>query len=338
MSFSSFHILRAQQGLEVDGGMIDHNNASAVLSKNAITLEIQPAGITLPVTGAGTRMMWIPGKSAYRVGTVNGTQWDAANLGTWSFSSGFNTIASGNYSSSLGEATTASGIRSLATGYLTKATGQSSSAFGASTLASGSFSTAMGAVSIASGLASMAIGDHNKSSGDASTAMGNYTVAQSFASVAMGQYNDSISVSSKNSWVLTDPLLTIGNGTSNVARSNAVTVYKNGNTDISGFSRLGKSSEGAPRIKTKKLTSTTASASNGSEPIPHLIADPNKILSVSTLVEWTPGSFAPPEYSPSTDLRYNYYISGANIVIQNNATGACLICSKSVKVMITYEE
>lgn len=35
----------------------------------------------LPASGPGTRMMWYPGKSAFRAGKVNGDQWDAANVG-----------------------------------------------------------------------------------------------------------------------------------------------------------------------------------------------------------------------------------------------------------------
>ena len=31
---------------------------------------------TIPATNAGTRMMWYPGKSAFRVGMVIGNQWD----------------------------------------------------------------------------------------------------------------------------------------------------------------------------------------------------------------------------------------------------------------------
>ena len=48
---------------------------------------------TTPASGAGTRMMWIPSKSAFRVGTVDGTHWDDANIGTASTAFGLMTTA-----------------------------------------------------------------------------------------------------------------------------------------------------------------------------------------------------------------------------------------------------
>ncbi|MBK8339426.1 MAG: hypothetical protein IPK99_05190 [Flavobacteriales bacterium] len=41
------------------------------------------SGAIAPV-GAGTRMVWNPNKSAFRVGSVSGTQWDDANIGAGS--------------------------------------------------------------------------------------------------------------------------------------------------------------------------------------------------------------------------------------------------------------
>jgi len=35
---------------------------------------------TIPATGAGVRLMWYPGKAAFRVGIVSGTQWDDVNI------------------------------------------------------------------------------------------------------------------------------------------------------------------------------------------------------------------------------------------------------------------
>ena len=49
----------------------------------------------IPSSGAGTRMMWHPGKSAFRRGTVLGGQWDVANVGLHSTAFGYNTTASG---------------------------------------------------------------------------------------------------------------------------------------------------------------------------------------------------------------------------------------------------
>ncbi len=108
-------------------------------------------GGTIPATGEGTRMMWYPNKSAFRVGTIlnvppsdDGTQWDDNNIGDYSTAMGFNTKASGESSTAMGRGTTASGDYSTAMGWGTKAAGDYSTAMGLFTTASGESSTAMG--------------------------------------------------------------------------------------------------------------------------------------------------------------------------------------------------
>ncbi|MCP1384629.1 tail fiber domain-containing protein [Runella salmonicolor] len=144
---------------------------------------------TAPVSGAGTRLMWIPSRSAFRAGTValdRSSDWDAANIGLFSFATGYNTraggsystamghftIASGNYATALGAGTTASGSYAAAIGIGARATGNYSVALGFSTLASGPSSTAMGDITTASGITSTAIGTSAVASGHYSTAMG----------------------------------------------------------------------------------------------------------------------------------------------------------------------
>ncbi len=143
---------------------------------------------------------------------------NSISSGTSSVSIGTGTIASGESSTAMGYGSTASGFRSMATGYLT--------------MASGSESTAIGRGGESSGFASFATGHFTKTSGDLSTAMGNYTTSRAFASLTIGQYNDSIIASDQDSWIVTDPVFIIGKGTADNARSNAMTVLKNGNTGI----------------------------------------------------------------------------------------------------------
>src|SRR5882757_8283616 len=69
-----------------------------------------------PLQGPGRRMMWYPGKAAFRMGYVNGDQWDQTNIGNYSFAAGYITNASGNSSLALGFGTNASGIGSTAMG------------------------------------------------------------------------------------------------------------------------------------------------------------------------------------------------------------------------------
>ena len=171
------------------------------------------SGATLETAGAGTRLIWYPRKAAFRAGYVNGTQWDDANVGIYSTAMGINTSAIGNASVALGGNTTASG--------------GSSTAMGSTTIASGGCSTAMGAWTTASGVQS--------------TAMGFYTTAQPYGSLAVGQYN--MVSGNTSSWVPTEPLFIIGNGTDESHRSNAITVLKNGNVGI------GTAEPGANKLK-----------------------------------------------------------------------------------------
>ena len=85
----------------------------------------------IPATGAGVRLMWYPGKAAFRAGQVNATQWDDGFVGFHSWAGGSNTTASGNSSSALGNSSTASGFASTAMGLLTDASGLASTAMGA---------------------------------------------------------------------------------------------------------------------------------------------------------------------------------------------------------------
>ena len=113
---------------------------------------------TVPDLGQGPRMMFYPGKAAFRAGFASGTGWDNINVGQGSVALGSTTKASGNYSTALGFSTTASGAFSNAMGYSNLASGHYSTAIGNSNTASGENSIAMGYQTIASGLNSTAIG------------------------------------------------------------------------------------------------------------------------------------------------------------------------------------
>jgi hypothetical protein len=156
----------------------------------------------IPVTNLGSRLMWYPAKRAFRAGRVSGTHWDAANVGNYSIAAGYNPIASGDFSTAMGNASTASGdyatalgyqavagdIGSTAMGYNSNASGNSSTAMGYQTGADGDFSTAMGHVASAKGISSMAVGDSCSADGDYSIAMGRNAIASSFASISMGDH------------------------------------------------------------------------------------------------------------------------------------------------------
>ncbi len=176
-----------------------HVSDSNVVFTGPVSIPLNTA-FAPPVQDAGTRMMWYPQKAAFRVGTVDGTQWDKDSIGRYSFATGFNakakgegtfaagigSTASGNVSTAMGYGTTAFGSVSTAIGTYATASGDYSLAMGYNTTASGTVSTALGQNSKASGNGSLATGVGSTASGLVSTALGNFTVAEGLASTAMG--------------------------------------------------------------------------------------------------------------------------------------------------------
>ena len=170
-------------------------------------------------------------------------------IGGYSFVEGYNCNAEGTYSHAEGRNTTADklshaeGEDSRATGYCShaeghaRATGDVSHAEGGqagkpygstfivtSTRASGQCSHAEGAGTLASGTYAHAEGLFSEATGRISHAQNVYTLADSDYQTALGKYN--IKDSNDKYAVI------IGNGTSDSARSNALTVNWNGNVNI----------------------------------------------------------------------------------------------------------
>jgi len=181
-----------------------------------------------PASGTGTRMMWYPDKAAFRVGYVSGTLWDKNSVGNYSFAAGESTTASGSAAIALGKSATASGSNAVALGY--------------GSTASNTVSTALGYGATASGIYAVAMGEESTASGKSALACNRFTTAPSYAETVIGQYNETYSPSGTTSFQPADRLFVIGNGTSAGARSNAMTVLKNGNIGI------GTSSPGNNRL------------------------------------------------------------------------------------------
>jgi Chaperone of endosialidase/Head domain of trimeric autotransporter adhesin len=221
-----------------------HVKDSSVLFSGGLSLPGSPGNP--PASGAGIRMMWYPGKAAFRAGMVDDNYWDAFRIGNYSFASGFNTVADGALSTAMGYRSFASGSTSFAVGYQTQATGSSSIAMGENSIASGNLTSAIGVGATALGNASTAIGEYTNAQGNSSlaagsftyatghysTALGNYTEARAYASTTIGKHNDPISSSSQNAWISTDPIFIIGNSNTGNPRSNALVVLKNAKTGI----------------------------------------------------------------------------------------------------------
>ena len=163
------------------------------------------SGTAIGTPGAGTRMVWNPKKAAFRAGYVEGTQWNDASIGAYSFAVGYDSTASG---------------------YASVASGSYSTA-------SGSYSTASGSYSAASGVGSAASGYGSTASGDYSSASGYVSTAKAFYDFAIGTYN--VGAGTTTSRVATDPVFEVGNGQNapnTLNNNNAFTILKNGNVGI----------------------------------------------------------------------------------------------------------
>lgn len=184
-------------------------------------------------SGTESKMYFDKSKGAFRTGAITSTQWDDANVGDYSFASGFDTKASGKYSTAMGFGTTANEDYSTALGYGTNASGIRSTAMGFATFATGDYSTAMGYNSTAGGKHSTSMGYNTVANGDNSTAMGfasksegHYSTAMGLGTIASGERSTTMGSASK----------AIGNnstamGFAATAKSYAETVVGSYNTD-----------------------------------------------------------------------------------------------------------
>lgn len=136
---------------------------------------------------------------------------------------GFSTTASKYYSHAEGSNTTASGTSSHAEGSGTTASGYYSHAEGSTTNATADTSHAEGSGTTASGYASHAEGSGTTATAGSSHAEGSGTKASSANQHVQGKYNVEDTTGAY--------AMIIGNGTSDDARSNALTVDWNGNVE-----------------------------------------------------------------------------------------------------------
>lgn len=132
----------------------------------------------------------------------------ASNSGAWAIALGRNNTASGDATVAMGSSCVASGLRAFAMGTYASATGDNA----------------------------VSLGNSNSASGSNSSAFGYTTTAQAQSVFVTGRFN--IITGDALNWVATDPLFVIGNGTSTTARSNAVTILKNGNASFTGVVKV----------------------------------------------------------------------------------------------------
>lgn len=194
--------------------------------------------------GAGTS---VTGNNSMALGESASTE------GNSSVSLGDDADVSGNYSISLGKLALNSADNAESFGYNANTTGSEGMSLGpfanarqsasvalglnatTGSVSGGGDSVAMGIFPTANGNYTMAMGYYANTSGDYAIALGANTTASSFASLVVGTYNVPQSNETSTSWVSTDDLFVIGNGTSTIP-SNAFMVEKNGNIGIGNYS------------------------------------------------------------------------------------------------------
>ena len=79
---------------------------------------------------------------------------------------------------------------------------------------------------------SVGLGYNTEAKANRSVALGNSLTTSAYAETVLGSYNETFAGATIGSWVGTDPLVTIGNGTSSSKKSTALTVLKNGSLGI----------------------------------------------------------------------------------------------------------
>jgi hypothetical protein len=235
----------------IGGGDNELTNQTLVGSKSILTEGLADARYASGVdiitgsTGGGTEMALLGGQAtgpntfAGEGSTVSGTDSLALGLGA---------VANNSYSTSLGAYAFSNGAQTLAVGYSAYAYfGQSialgpesaayavdSMAIGIAATAAAPWSLAIGYCDVTSGTGAIALAPFSEASGNFATAAGVYTFAPTEDEFVVGTYNSTPSNQSSTSWVPSDFLFVVGNGTSSSNRSDALEVLKNGNTTING--------------------------------------------------------------------------------------------------------
>ena len=205
-------------------------------------------------------------KDSWLKSVTFGSRREGSSVGVMSFSSGINCTATGKISHAEGDGSYATGTNSHAEGSLSTASGVNSHAEGMSSEATGLASHAEGSgasygdcshsegmVTTADGKASHAEGRGVYASGDYSHAQNIGTRAWGEAQTAIGKYNQA---DSRNKYAFI-----VGNGTSETARSNALTIDWFGNVVASGDVTDGSGNVLSAKANTSSLSTVATSGS-----------------------------------------------------------------------------
>lgn len=196
----------------------------------------------IPASGAGSRMMFYPAKSAFRAGLVTATQWDAVNIGATSAAFGYNNIASGENSFAINSGNTASGLNSFAYGSSNKSVGWETLAGGFSNTAEGNRAVALGYQNATKGDEAFALGTNTAATANNAVAIGKLVTAGAISSVAMGT-NVSTGANS-GSFIFGDNHTAIGTSGTNDAANQMTMRFRGGYKLISAINASNAATKG----------------------------------------------------------------------------------------------
>lgn len=258
------------------GNELRNTNTGGFWSAYPSTLPYNANNTTYPPTSPtscnGTRMTWIPARSAFQAGTFNtadgSVRFISENIGLFSFCGGLNAEARSRGGIAFGVDAISDGTSN------TVVFGETVRANGINCFVMGQNSWANANNSFLGGFNSN-IQDGTSNTilfGEASTASSNYSYGfgqglnlNTFGCSFLGSFNSPIAGVNPTSWVATDPLFVIGNGQTDVLRSNAMVIQKNGvininttpNTSTSFRLRVGGSISATSVMQATTLRATT---------------------------------------------------------------------------------
>lgn len=193
-----------------------------------------------PTTGNGTRMTWIPARSAFQAGTFNtadgSVRFISDNIGLFSFCGGLNAEARSRGGVALGIDAIADGTsNTVAFGENVRANGTNCVVFGQNSYANANNSLVGGFNSnITDGVSNTFLfGESSSANTNSGFGFGRGLRINTFSCTTLGSFNLLPFIeSSTTNWIPTQPLFMIGNGTDDLSRSNAMMILKNGKTAI----------------------------------------------------------------------------------------------------------
>lgn len=177
---------------------------------------------------------------------------------------GSNTHATGSHSVSAGSFSDATQLYSSAYGAFSQALGSYSTAIGYAATVNASSGTAIGLLSTVNGIRGVAIGSDSTVTARDSIAIGSGVESRSVNEISFGYYPTEYTPEATTAVDPDDRLFTLGYGTEDINRQDALTVLKNGNTAV-GINNWEDDAD-AQSIRFKVLgTGTVAKFTNGTQ-------------------------------------------------------------------------